>query len=110
MHYWHHAGQHALQHLGNLEAVQHLTTGLALFATLPETPTRARRELDLQIALGQALAATKGYAAREVEQTYARARVLCAQVGKTPQLVSTLGGLWRFYLQPGGIANRPRAG
>ena len=59
--YWQRAGQQALQRSANLEAVQHLTTGLALLATLPETPARAQQELDLQIALGPALMATKGY-------------------------------------------------
>jgi hypothetical protein len=37
----------------------------------------------------------------EVEQTYARARALCAQAGDTPQLFPTLGGLWRFYASRG---------
>ena len=32
-----------------------------------------------------------------MEQTYARARALCAQIGETPQLSPTLLGLWRFY-------------
>jgi predicted ATPase len=36
-----------------------------------------------------------------VDQTYARARALCAQVGETPQLFPTLRGLWRFYLNRG---------
>ena len=75
--YWQQAGQQALQRSANPEAVQHLTRGLELLATLPETPTRAQQELDLQIALGPALIATKGLAAPEVEQTYARARALC---------------------------------
>jgi len=44
---------------------------------------------------------TKGTAASEVEQTYARARALCAQVGETPQLFPTLRGLWQFYLSRG---------
>jgi class 3 adenylate cyclase len=70
--YWQRAGQHALQRSANLEAVHHLTTGRALLATLPETPARAQQELDLQLALGAALMATKGPAAPEVEQTYAR--------------------------------------
>ena len=47
--------------------------------------------------------ATKGYAAPEVEQTYARARALCAQVGETPQLFPTLRGLCRFYLNRGAL-------
>ena len=77
--------------------MQHLTRGLELLATLPETPARDQQELDLQLALGPALMATKGFTAPEVEQTYARARALCAQVGETPQLFPTLWGLWRFY-------------
>ena len=77
--------------------------GLELLATLPETPARAQQELDLQLALGPALMATKGYAAPEVEQTYARARALCAQVGETPQLFPTLRGLCRFYLSRGAL-------
>jgi hypothetical protein len=47
--------------------------------------------------------ATKGYAAPEVEQTYARARALCAQVGDTPQLLPTLRGLWGFYHSRGAL-------
>jgi predicted ATPase len=64
---------------------------------LPETPVRAQQELALQVALGPALMAIKGFAAREVEQTYARARVLCQQIGDTPQLFPALRGLCRFY-------------
>ena len=47
------------------------------------------------------MSVTKGLATLEVEQTYARARALCAQVGETPQLVPTLWGLWRFYCGQG---------
>jgi predicted ATPase len=99
--YWHRAGQHANARSAHVEASSHLTKGLALLATLPETPARAQQELDLQMALGVALAATKGFAAPEVEQTYARARVLCAQVGETPQLFPVLRGLCRFYYNRG---------
>jgi predicted ATPase/class 3 adenylate cyclase len=101
--YWQRAGQQALQRSANPEAIQHLTTGLKLLATLPETPARAQRELDLQLALGPALMATKGQAAPEVEQTYARARALCARVGETPQLFPTLRGLCRFYHNRGAL-------
>jgi predicted ATPase len=47
--------------------------------------------------------ATKGLAAWEVEQTYALARELCRQVGETPQLFPTLGGLWSFYYGRGAL-------
>jgi class 3 adenylate cyclase/predicted ATPase len=101
--YWQRAGQQALQRSANPEAVQHLTRGLMLLGTLPETPTRAQQEIDLQIALGPALVATEGMAAPEVEQTYARARALCEQVGETPQLFPALRGLCRFYQNWGAL-------
>ena len=69
-------------------------------------PGAGQQELDLQMALGPALMATKGHAAPEVEQTYARARALCAQVGETPQLFPTLRGLWRFYRNRGHCQRR----
>jgi len=101
--YWQQAGQQALQRSANLEAVQHLTTGLELLTTLPGTSTWAQQELDLQLALGSALTATKGQAAPEVERAYVRARALCAQVGETPQLFPTLRGLCLFYQNSGAL-------
>jgi tetratricopeptide (TPR) repeat protein len=100
--YWQRAGQQALQRSANPDAIRHLTKGLELLATLPETLARARQELDLQIALGPALTATKGQVP-EVEQTYARARGLCRQVGDTPQLFPTLRGLCWFYVGRGAL-------
>jgi predicted ATPase len=96
--YWQRAGQRAVERSANLEAVAHLTQGLAVLATLPDTPERAQQELDLQTTLGPALLVTKGYAAPEVLQAYARARELCQQVGETPQIFQVLRGLWNFYL------------
>jgi DNA-binding winged helix-turn-helix (wHTH) protein/predicted ATPase len=101
--YLHAAGEQALRRSAYPEAITHLTTGLALLATLPETAARAQQELDLQIALGPALIATKGQAALEVEQTYARARLLCAQVSDAPQVFSILRGLCVFYRNRGAL-------
>jgi predicted ATPase len=95
--YWQRAGQQCLQRSAHTEAVQHLAQGLELLATLPETPARAQQELDLQMALGPALVATKGFAAPAVGHVYARARALCQQVGDTPQFFPALWGLWVFY-------------
>ena len=80
-----------------MEAIAHFTEGLALLQELPNTPERPQQELLLQTSLGPALMATKGFAAPEVERTYARARELCLQMGETPQLFDVLRGLWRFY-------------
>src|SRR5262249_23685057 len=45
----------------------------------------------------------RGQAAPELEQTYARARALCAQVGETSQLFPALWGLCRFYQNLGAL-------
>jgi predicted ATPase len=96
--YWQQAGQRAIERSAHAEAISHLTKGLELLKTSPQTPERSQQELTLQIALGAPLMATKGYAAPEVEKVYARARELCHQVGETPQLFRVLLGLFAFYL------------
>src|SRR5262252_3893587 len=95
--YWQRAGEQASARSAHVEAVHHLTKGLEVLKTLPDTPERTQQELSLQTALGLPLLATKGMAAPEVEHTYARARALCQQLGETPQLFSVLWGLWWFY-------------
>jgi predicted ATPase/DNA-binding winged helix-turn-helix (wHTH) protein len=91
------AGENASRRSAYAEAINLLTKGLELLKTLPDATERTQQELSLQIALGPALMATKGYAASEVERAYGRARELCRQVGETPQLFPVLLGLWRFY-------------
>jgi predicted ATPase len=98
VHYWQRAGQHASDRSANLEAISHLTTGIELLKTLPETPDRLQQAVALYIALGAALQMAKGLAAAEVEQAYTQAYTVCRQVGETPELVPVLFGLWRFYL------------
>jgi predicted ATPase len=92
------AGEQAVRRSANAEAISHLTKGLELLEILPDTPERTRQELTLQLILGPTLMATKGWAAPEVLQAYARAQELCQQVGDTPQTFQVLRGLWYFYL------------
>jgi predicted ATPase/class 3 adenylate cyclase len=96
--YWQRAGEQASDRSAHLEAISHLSTGIELLKSLPETPERTQQSLTLHIALGAALLVTKGHGAPEVEQAYSQARALCQQVGETPQLVPVLFGLWRFYI------------
>ena len=91
------AGQQALQRFAYAEAITQLTTALEMLKTLPDTPERVQQELTLHIALGASLGATKGWATPELESVYTRARQLCQQAGKTPQLFPVLWGLWAFY-------------
>jgi tetratricopeptide (TPR) repeat protein len=99
--YWLRAGERAIQRSANLEAISHITKGLKLLKSLPETHERTQQELMLQIALGMPLIATKGYAAPEVGQVYTRAQELCRQVGDTTALFPVLRGLWVFHVQQG---------
>jgi predicted ATPase len=95
--YWQQAGQRASARSAYVEATHHLTQGLELLQTLPDSPKHTRQELTLQTALGVPLLATRGFAAPEVEKAYARARELCQQVGDAQQLFPVLCGLWGFY-------------
>ncbi|SIT51016.1 conserved hypothetical protein [Paraburkholderia piptadeniae] len=97
MQYLYCAGQQALQRYANPEAVRHLGAALELLKSLPDTPERDRQELALQLTLGPALMATKGYGASEVEAIYARALNLCEQAGGTAQRFSGQVGLRVFY-------------
>jgi predicted ATPase/class 3 adenylate cyclase len=96
--YLHLAGQQAVQRSANVEAISHLTIALSLLETLPATPERPQQELTLQTTIGPALIAVKGYGSPEVARSYHRARELCRQIGETPQLYSTLLGVWVSHL------------
>jgi predicted ATPase len=93
------AAANALSRHAPQEALRHFTTANELLSRLPHTSGCTRQELRLQLALGGLLMTVKGYAALEVEQTYNRARILCASVGSPPQdLFPSLWGLFAFHL------------
>jgi predicted ATPase len=96
--YWQKAGQRALERSASVEAIGHLTKGLVLLKSLPDTPDHLQQDLALQTALGSALMASKDHASPEVEQVYVRARELYQLVGDTAPLSSVLWGLWHWYV------------
>jgi predicted ATPase len=79
--------------LQSAEAVVQLRKGLGLLSQLPEGAPSGQYELDLQVAFGRALMATRGFAAPEVGETCTRARQLCDQLNH-PQFVPVLYGEW----------------
>lgn len=107
---WQQAGQRAVARSAYTEALAHLTQALEALKTLPATPARAQRELATLMTLGPALVATRGHASVEVAQTYARARVLCEQVGETPRLFPTLRLLCRISLSQGTLSTARELG
>ena len=108
VHYWQQAGANAARRHAYHDAIAALTKGLALLATLPESPERARDELTLLLSLGELLMAAKGLGAPEVGDVYTRAHTLCPQVGEPRQRFQVLRGLYRFHVTQGTVAHRWR--
>jgi AAA ATPase domain/Transcriptional regulatory protein, C terminal len=96
--YFQQAADNATRRNAHHEAVAILTKGLALLATLPDSPARAQHELTLLLILGPRLMAAKGHAVPEVGESYTRAHLLCQQVGTPRQRCQALQGLYRFHV------------
>ena len=99
---WLKAGQHAAARLAYLEAIAHLERGLGLLHSLPDSPVRNSREIELQLALGFCLYPTKG--AVEAKLPYMRAHELAERNGEPQQRFEALYGLWQANLVSGRIA------
>src|SRR5262249_31935842 len=56
------AGRRAIERSANTEAIGHLTRALEMLQSLPEGPERGRAALGLEVMLGQAMTADRGYA------------------------------------------------
>jgi predicted ATPase len=87
----------ALQRSAYTDAISGLSAALNLLQKLPDSPERIQGELRLQLAIGPALSAVKGWAAPEVERAYTRARELCERVGEPPERLPALIGLWGMH-------------
>jgi predicted ATPase len=105
--YLHLVGEQAIQRSAYDEGISRLSTGVEMLDTLPETRERARRELLLQLALGEALMTIQGFTAPEVERAFVRARDLCEQAGEAAQVLRALNGQHVIHLMR---AEHERAG
>ncbi len=92
--YWLAAGQDAIRATAMVEAVSHLSKGLALLEDLPPGVETDRLELALRVAMGTAIMALKGWPAAELGTTLRRAHELCLQLTEITHLPSILWGLW----------------
>jgi class 3 adenylate cyclase/predicted ATPase len=102
--YWQRAGQQAIARSANREAISHLEQGLEVLAKLPQTHEQLERELDLQMALGSALVATRGYTDARVGQVYGRCRKLCQALGNQLHDFSVLRGQQVYHVARGELA------
>ena len=95
--YWRKAGLRSREHSAEVEAIGHLSRGVGLLATLPESPKRDGEELELLGPLGTAYIASRGYAAPEVGPVFRRARELCERIGPPEQLFALMLGIWEWH-------------
>ena len=99
--YWWQAAQLAIQRSATLESVAHLEHGLKLLLTLPDSPEHVRLELDMQVALGTACMAAKGWSSPVTVAAFARAEELCERVDDTMQRSVADYGRYLVYLLRG---------
>lgn len=90
--FWLKAAHKAVVNGAIAEAVTQLERALVLIADVTDKTARRRLEIDLQIALGNALMALRGYSAEETDAAFRRARELCIEPADNPQLVRVLWG------------------
>jgi hypothetical protein len=97
------AGHRAIQRSANTEAIGHLKHALELLHSLSKNPERARTELELEVLLGQAMIAGRGYAANETKQVLLRAKNLIDNSTTPSQKFAILYGLWACYYVGGEV-------
>ena len=90
------AAERAARRFAHREAIDYLRRGLELVPRLAP-PQREAQELRIQLGLGLQLQATRGFAAADARQAYARARDLCVHTGDAAALFPALWGLWLYH-------------
>jgi class 3 adenylate cyclase/adenylate kinase family enzyme len=100
------AGQRAIEHSASAEAIGHLTRALELLQSLTEVPERKHAALGLEIMLGQAMIASRGYAAPETKETLLRARALTDDLTDPAQKFAILYGIWACHYVGGEVAKQ----
>jgi predicted ATPase len=101
--YWLKAGATAVSRSTNLEAISHLHNGLQQLNSMQSDDKQAGLELELQLTLGQALIAVRGYTAGETMAAFARAEGLVETIGDAGQRYSALYGIFVGHLIGGHI-------
>ena len=93
----------ATERSGHREAIAFLQQGIALARRLPEVVEGQELEVEMQLALGSAIA-TRSYSDPELEAAYDRARELCELLGSDLRVAHSLGGLSVFYINRGEVS------
>jgi class 3 adenylate cyclase/tetratricopeptide (TPR) repeat protein len=100
---WRAAGQASMRSLYS-EAIGYVNRALELLAATPDSEARMRDELRLQVMLGVALMAAKGFSSDEVERAFSRACDLARNSDDSfqqGQRFGALQGLWGYHYTRG---------
>jgi class 3 adenylate cyclase/predicted ATPase len=103
------AGQRAIQRSANPEAIGHVERALELLRSLGKSPERRRAACTLQVMLGEAMIAGRGYAAPETKQALLAAKGLMDQSTEPSQKFAVLYGIWAWYYVAGQVAMQREA-
>ena len=95
--YLYQAGKKATSRSATQEAIAYFEQALDVIKHLPDGKQTIEKAINIRVDLGPTLISMKGFGATEVEQNYTRARVLCEQLGETPQIFPVLWGLARMH-------------
>ena len=90
------AATKALRRSANEEAIGHLRRALDAIGHIADEVERTRVEVELRVGIGAAFMALRGFAAPEVLEAYARAEVLCDQLGESADIFPAIWGQWLF--------------
>jgi class 3 adenylate cyclase/predicted ATPase len=103
------AGERAVLRSANVEAIRHLQKGLDLLQMLPESSEREKVQLGIDVILGQALIAGRGYAAPETKDVLLRAKGLFHHLTEPSDRFAVLYGIWACYYVAGEVALQQQA-
>ena len=99
--YWLEAGRRASQRSADKEAVVQLERGLSLLKLLPESISRDRLELELQLTMGTPLVAMRGFTNPDFGAACERATHLAEKLDDAPQLFASLYAQFSYAMTTG---------
>lgn len=102
------AAAKAMRRGANEEAIERLRRALKAIEYIPDETERSKFEVDVQVAIGAAFIASKGYVAPEVLDAYARAELLCDRLGERAEIFPAIWGQWLFWHGRGELGHARR--
>jgi predicted ATPase len=100
------AARRAIERSANAEAIGQLTRARELLQSLPTGVERGRVALGLEVMLGQAMIADRGYAATETRETLLRAKTLIDDLTDPSQKFAVLYGIWACLYVAGEVSKQ----